>query len=301
MRTVTAFYLESAVSSRQFMRTTAPQVGEKLERIFTGLESYGAVFSEDRISGITPVVLQKWFNASAREWKPATCNSYICTINRFLRWAHSMEFIDKDLSGVLHTSRLPDPSDLPPEDRPKNKYYTHDQAQALLSSTVGHNRLRDRAIIALLLYGGFRVSEICALTIGQVMSNPGTVTLRRKGGAWCDAEVSPDAYPHLEAYLRTRPDRDNPEAPLFLTSHGRPCTRNQIYKALSPKQQALGLATGPHALRHTAISEVNNTCGALAARDFANHRSMTVTDRYSHTTKEQRQAAVRNLKWGTPQ
>ena len=141
--------------------------------------------------------------------------------------------------------------------------------------------------MALILYSGFRVSEVCALTIGQVMHVPhGTVRLRRKGGAWKEAKVSEELYPWLEAYLATRKDKDDPNAPLFITTHGLPCTRIQIYRALSSKQKVLDLATGPHALRHTAISKVNNKYGALAARDFANHKNLVVTNRNSHTTEE---------------
>lgn len=75
--------------------------------------------------------------------------------------------------------------------------------------------------MALILYSGFRVSEVCALTIGQVMHVPhGTVRLRRKGGAWKEAKVSEELYPWLEAYLATRKDKDAPNAPLFITTHG---------------------------------------------------------------------------------
>jgi len=299
MRTVISFYLESAVSGRRIQETTAPQMGEKLERILDQLENgHGVTVFADKITGLSPMILQKWFNTASASWKPATANSYINTLNPFLRWAKDMEILEKDLSHVLHSAKLPNPDELPPEERPKDKYYPHDLVQQLLNGNTGYNNLRDRAIMALILYGGFRVSEICSLTIAQVMDVPhGTITLRRKGGAWKDAEVSLDAYPYLEAYLATRTDTEDRSRPLFVTTHGEPCNRKQLYKALAPKQKALGLATGPHALRHTAISEVNNRFGALAARDFANHKSMQITNRYSHTTAEQRRAAADGLRW----
>lgn len=296
---VIRFYLESAVSDRRVMETTVPQMQEKLERICGQLEkNYGVSFGDEKITGLTPIILRRWFNEASASWKPATANNYVCTVNPFLRWAFEMEMTEKDLSSILHTAKLPDPDSLPPEEQPKDKYYTHEQVSALLHDVKGHNLLRDRAIMALILYSGFRVSEVCALTIGQVMHVPhGTVRLRRKGGAWKEAKVSEELYPWLEAYLATRKDKDDPNAPLFITTHGLPCTRTQIYRALSSKQKVLDLATGPHALRHTAISEVNNKYGALAARDFANHKNLVVTNRYSHTTEEQRQNAANSLCW----
>lgn len=293
------FYVESSVSSRRMLETTAPQCSEKLNRVLGQLENeFGVTVTDSSIVGLTPMVLQRWFNSHAVSWKPATANNYICILNPFLRWAHTMEIMEKDLSGVLHASKLPDPNTLPPEERPKDKYYTHEQVEDLMFNLKGaYNMVRDRAIMAMILYGGFRVSEICALTVGQVMNVPrGSVRLRRKGGAWCEQPLSDDVYEYLDAYLATRPDA-KPEEPLFMTNRGRPCSRKQIYRSFSPKQKALGLATGPHALRHTAISEVNNTFGALAARDFANHKSMVVTNRYSHTTAEQRADVARKLQW----
>ena len=298
MRPLTEMYLASAVSQRRIMETTAPQIAEKLERVLSQWENQGVKISGRSITGLDPLALDTWFNQASKCWKPATANNYICVVNPFLRWAFSRHVIGEDLSGILRTAKLPDADTLPEAERPKNKYYTHDQVRALLETTVGHNRVRDRAIMAIMLYGGFRVSEVCSLTIGQVMDVPrGNVRLRRKGGAWKDAPLSEEAYPFLEAYLSTRKDTSDRNAPLFITSRGKPCSREQIYKSFSAKQRALGLATGPHALRHTAVSEVNNTCGALAARDFANHKSMVVTNRYSHTTEAQRRSAAQAISW----
>ena len=310
MRAMIQFYAEDSVG--RVLDTTAPQLAYKLELIFSDLEKgYGVRMAERSIDGLDGEVLKRWLSSLKKAHKPATVNNYVSILKPFLRWAYATtyrapdgslrRYVDADFSDSIHCVKVPDAEQLPPEQRPKDKYYTHEQVSSLLYTDSGRNRVRDRAIMAMILYGGFRVSEICALTIGQATRTPGVITLRRKGGAWCDAEISPEAYEYLNAYLATRPDRDNPNAPLFLTSHGKPCTRQQIYKAFSHKQQALGLATGPHALRHTAISEVANTCGAVAARDFANHKAMTVTNRYSHTTKEQRQAAANRLNWGERQ
>ena len=164
----------------------------------------------------------------------------------------------------------------------------------------GYNQVRDRAITALVLCSGLRTSELCSLTIGQFRSAvDGRIRLRRKGGAWATAVIGEEAYPLIEEYLKTRKDADDPDRPLFVTTHGNACTRQQLYKAISKKQKAMGVATGLHALRHTAISEVMNTAGAAVARDFANHRSLIVTNRYSHTTEDQRLDAANGLHWAS--
>jgi integrase/recombinase XerD len=299
MYEIIRFYVEADIANKDIQPTTAAHKTEVLERVFQTLVSeYGVSVYDDRIEGLTPPVLQRWFINASKNWKPATCNSYVNTLNPFFRWAAQMEYMKKDLSGILKDKRIPHPDELPENERPKNKYYTHEQVHDLLWGHRGRNIVRDRAMIGMLLYCGLRVSELCSLTIGQVMDVPrGSMRIKRKGGAWCDVEVADEVYPLLEAYLKTRKDTDDRSRPLFMTSRGVPCNRKQVYKALAFKQEALDLATGPHALRHTAISEISNTYGSAIARDFANHKSLVVTNRYSHTSKEQRHVAVNALPW----
>ena len=303
MRNMIQFYVASMEANRTFLPSTSSTVTEKLERIFDELESYGVKMEDKEITGLDGEVLQQWFNSHARQWKPATANSYVCTVNKFLRWASTMSsrgksYIDDDYSHILHTQKIPSIDSLPEEERPKDKYYTDEEVEELLYGVHGRNVVRDRAIIGLFLYSGLRVSELCSLTIGQVLDRPrGIVYVQRKGGAWKDVPVSEKFYPLLDAYLKTRKDRNDHSRPLFMTSHGEPCNRNQIYKCISFKQKEMGLATGPHALRHTCISKIANTVGVAAARDQANHASITITNRYVHTGTKEHNAAVAALNW----
>ena len=290
------FYAESRVSAHKILPTTAPEIIERLTRIFESLEKeYGVIMEAESIRNLTPGVLQKWFNAGDKRWKPATLNNYVCVLRPFLQWAAVMEYAPKDFSPVLHTVSLPDPNKLPPDQRPRDKYASNEQMQALLSRNAGHNVVRDRAIMALILYSSRRVSEVCSLTVGQIREREnGSVWVRRKGGAIVETAIGDEAYRLIDAYLATRPNA-KPEEALFLTVHGAPCNRTQIWKALSKKQKALGLATGPHALRHVCLSGLEKTASASIARDAANHRSFAVTNRYVHTSIAERRAALNAL------
>lgn len=295
MNEIIRFYTESTQHKSENTRLHAAEV---ITRILTTLtDDYGVRITDDSITGLTPVILQKWYNEAAKTRKVSTMNNYVCMLNPFLRWCHEMEFIDRDLSGKLGVRRLPDPETLPPEERPPDKYLTHEEAFALLNC-AGKNKLRDRAIIALFLYSGLRVSELCSLNIGDVCGKEqGTIIVRRKGGHYKPVEVAPAFYPILDAYLLTRPDVSDPTAPLFLTQRGERVNRKQIHKFLSFKQKRLGVATGPHALRHTFLSEAEKIGGAAVARDLANQRSLSVTNRYVHTTSRQRRETVASLRW----
>lgn len=281
---------------------------DMLERIFRQMETFGVRISEDTITGLSGASLQRWLNELKRQHKPATVNNYIVTLNPFLRWAHTI-YPDAiaDFSNVLHTMRLPDVDKLPESERPKDKYYTDAEIAELLKippkSKDSAQKKRDRAVIALFLATGLRVSELCSLKVGDVRKeNRGSVYVRRKGGAWKHVDVADFAYRHIDLYLATRKDRNDPDAPLFITSHGCPCSSNQLYKAMRTKQRKIGAdethAVGSHTFRHTFISAVEKIGGGAVARDLANHKSLVITNRYDHSTAEQRRDAVNALRWG---
>ena len=148
-----------------------------------------------------------------------------------------------------------------------------------------------------------RVSELCSLNIGDIDGHErGSVYVRRKGGAWKTVEVADFAYKYIETYLKTRKDRKDKDAPLFLTSHGCRCSGEQLYKAMRTKQNKAGvredIQRGNHVFRHTFVSAVEKIGGGAVARDLANHKSLVVTNRYDHSTAKQRHDAVNALQWG---
>jgi integrase len=296
------FYGESR--SDTVLDSTVGTTVEILERIFDALTAnYGVTITARSIEGLNGEVLQRWVNGFKKTHAVTSVNLYICILNPFLRWAHTMTYGDgvpylkAELGGVLKTMKLPDPDKIPEWERPKSKYYTEEEVSTLMDVKYSHNKVRDKAIIALFLGSGIRVSELCSLTLGSILDRQrGTIYLRRKGGVWKETEVADFAYAYIDEYLKTR-DLSDHSAPLFLTREGLPCNRKQIYKSLSHIQKRMDVATGPHALRHTFVSAAEKAGGGAVARDLANHKSMTITNRYDHSNREQRIAAVNSLPW----
>lgn len=307
-RAMIDFYVDSVSRAKDIRPSTAEQIADMLNRVFDQLEEkYGVSMEEEKISGLSGAKIQRWFNDASVHWKPATVNSYVNTLNPFLRWAAKMsgdhgDYVQKDFSKILQNKKIPDPDKLPEDQRPKDKYFTVEQVEMLLHGTETHarNLIRDRAIIAVFLFSGLRVSELCQIKAGDFMGEKPKeeqfVRVQRKGGVWKDVEIGDRAYPYVQKYLATRKNV-KPEEPLFLTTHGKPCSRNQIYKALSFKQKELGIATGPHAFRHTALSGIDKVSSASIARDVANHKNFKITNRYVHSSREERLNALNALPW----
>lgn len=285
------------------MPTTADQVQEKLARFMRQLkEEHGVTMEGEQIIGLTPRVLHRWYDKmTASSIKMSTRNNYVALLNPFLMWAVENEYLDnppgkKEIYAVLKVNRLPKEEEIP-EDQRKQKAFTSEQVHLLMKSVGRRNEKRDKAILALLLASGLRVSELCSLTIGSIVNQQrGVVYLKRKGGAWKHTEVADFCYKYLDDYLRTR-DMSDLSAPLFLTERGTPCNRQQIWDIISNKERKLGLQTGVHILRHTTLSNAEKKGGAGVARDIANHKTLYMTNKYDHTTQEERKAALNSLDW----
>lgn len=286
------------------MPGTADQVIEKLAMILSRLNQQSGVHMEgERIAGINVPVLKRWYNLmTADNLKMATRNNYVTLLNPFLFWACDMRRIVKDpqderpVYEVLKVNRLPREDETPEHER-KQKMLTPDQVHALILESPGRYQTRDRAILALFLASGLRVSELCSLTLASILeSDPGTVYVRRKGGSWKHTEVADFCYKYLRDYLDTR-DLSDLSAPLFITAQGTPCSRKQLWKLIADKEKHLGLPTGVHILRHTTLSNAEKHGGAGVARDIANHSTLFMTNKYDHTTHEDRRAALNMLDW----
>ena len=256
----------------------------------------------EKLIGVKPKTLSKWYaDMVANGLKMSTRNNYVNMLNPFLSWAVDMEYLDADpgkkpIHQVLKVGKLPREDEIPEEER-RQKALTEEQVRLLFSQMPGKYKARDRAILALFLASGIRVSELCSLNVSSVVGQPrGTIYLRRKGGAWKHTQVADFCYKYIEEYLSTRHVSDEND-PLFVSDRGNRCSRQLIWAIIAYKERMLNLPTGVHLLRHTTLSNVEKKGGASITRDLANHSSFATTNRYVHTTPEERSAAINSLDW----
>lgn len=147
--------------------------------------------------------------------------------------------------------------------------------QDALLQTVAKNpaediRVRDRALLALLLVTGLRRQECCELKISGLNLAEGRLRILGKGNKERVILFEPTACGLPEAikdweHWRQRfvekaaqAGREDPGT-LFLTRSGRPVRANLLYQQVSRYLRAAGLAPGhfgPHVLRHTAASRM---------------------------------------------
>jgi len=142
-----------------------------------------------------------------REWKltrqkgngatPATINRALSTLRRFFSWAIEQKILTENpTKGIEDIPSTP----LSPRSLP-------DQAvDALLRSARSEHdtrlRLRDEALLALLIYVGLRIQEACDVQVRDIDTASGTLIVRSgKGGKARRLPLHPDAQRLIEHYL----------------------------------------------------------------------------------------------------
>ena len=169
-----------------------------------------------------------------------------------------------------------------------------DEARTLLdsidtSSAIG---LRDRALIALMVYTFGRVGAVTKMKVEDVyiQSRRTWVRLHEKGGKQHDMPAHHTLDEYLHAYLTGSQIEGDAKGYLFRTSvrrtgqlSDRPMSQADVYRMIGRRALVAGIGTkiGCHSFRATGITEYLRNGGKLEiAQQMANHESARTTGLY---------------------
>jgi integrase/recombinase XerD len=156
--------------------------------------------------------------------------------------------------------------------------------------------LRDRAILELLYAGGLRVSEVTALSTGDLALDAGRVHVRGKGDKERIVPLGRAAIQALEEYLRVgRPHlarissarkssakAQNPQQDavrLFLSLRGMPLTRQWVWQIV----KTADATASPHRLRHSCATHmVEHGADLRSVQLLLGHADISTTQVYTH-------------------
>ncbi len=166
---------------------------------------------------------------------------------------------------------------------------SHPQAKA--------TALRDRAILELLYAGGLRVSEVTALSTGDLALDAGRVHVRGKGDKERIVPLGRAALDALETYLQegrphlarisnkskanaARQETSRPDqARLFLSLRGMPLTRQWVWHLVKLANNG----ASPHRLRHSCATHmVEHGADLRSVQLILGHADISTTQVYTH-------------------
>jgi site-specific recombinase XerD len=245
------------------------------------------------IAAVQPLHVAIWIEGQTRELSAPTVKQQLAAIRHLFDWLVTGQVIPTNpaasVRGPSHIVRQGKTSVLDP-----------DEARMLLDSIdvttpIG---LRDRALIALMVYSFGRIGAALSMRVEDVFVQNRRlwVRLREKGGKAHAMPCHHSLEDYLTAYLEQTGIIDDSKGPLFRTI-GRGTTQltrtslpqANAYAMIARRALAAGIATkvGNHSFRATGITAYLKNGGTLEkAAAMANHASTRTTQLYDRRHAE---------------
>jgi len=149
---------------------------------------------------------------------------------------------------------------------------------------------RDRAMLSMMYAAGLRVSELCALKLGDVDGQRGVVSVLGKGGKRRLVPVGEVALSDLDAYLAADRARGSARPqPLFLSSWGKPLSRQGFWKLVLryARKASIDKPISPHKLRHSFATHLLERGADLrSVQAMLGHANIATTEIYTHVAPD---------------
>ena len=168
--------------------------------------------------------------------------------------------------------------------------------------------LRDRAMLSMMYAAGLRVSELVALTVGDVDRSRGIVSALGKGKKRRLVPLGEVALDHLSAYLDARGEESKAQAArrgkkaqkvselLFPSPRGGKLTRQAFWKIVGRTARGAGLRghVHPHQLRHSfATHLLSGGADLRSVQTLLGHSNIATTEIYTHVSQDRVRQAYR--------
>jgi len=227
------------------------------------------------------------YDMVARGWSRATCRRRIIQLNRFGKWLVKR--------GHLKANPLDD-IEIPRREKTLPKVLPWSVAE---QAVIGESRVRNRAILAVLVYSGLRRGEVVRLNVSS-LQREGDIALRVRGKGNKERVVGlpSQAAEAIDAYLATRPGA-KPEEPMFLVSGGRRISARVITKAVARAGRRLKTHLHPHLFRHTYATRLHELgVDLLVIQGLLGHESVATTEIYTRVSAARQRQAIQALEGG---
>jgi integrase len=158
--------------------------------------------------------------------------------------------------------------------------------------------LRDRALIAVMVYSFARINAVLEMKVRDyfVQGRRGWVRLHEKGGKEHEVPCHHNLEKYLDEYIAAAGLAGEPDGPLFRTAAGKtgeltsnPMWQQDAYRMIQRRAADAGIKTriGNHTFRATGITAYLKNKGVLEhAQTLANHSSPRTTKLYDRRQDE---------------
>ena len=266
-----------------------PNTRKAYARTAAGFAAWSERHGIGHLRDVQPVHVAAWVEELQRRMAAPSVKLHLAGIRMLFDWLVVGQVIPTNpasaVRGPKHSVR-----------KGKTPVLTAAEARDLLDSIVTDTLtgLRDRALIALMIYTFARVGAVVKMPTGDVFIHGSRtwVRLQEKGGKHHEMPCHHKLESYLQDYAAARPSSlpPDPKAWLFPTAAGpsgrlthRPMAQADVYRMIRRRASDAGIETqiGCHSFRATGITEYLRNGGKLEiAQQMANHESSRATGLY---------------------
>ncbi len=244
------------------------------------------------VADFTPELCRTYhYDLAARGLQTNSIRVRLATLGSFGKWA------------VRHDRLQRNPLDQLTRPRRKKRLPAVPRWEAVEDLLGRCARLRDRAILALLAYGGLRRSEVVSLDVGDYLPEFGLRRVCGKGGHEASVPLPEVARAIVSKYLATERPGAPASEPLFVVRfkikgggwREERMRDHRVFKLVKALGKQAGLAgLHPHAFRHACgVELLRRTRGNLrAVQEHLRHADIQTTTLYTRLTQEELQKVV---------
>jgi integrase/recombinase XerD len=166
-----------------------------------------------------------------------------------------------------------------------------DEIRELLSVKHGNSlALRDQAMIEFLYSSGLRVSELISLKISDINFEAGFIRVLGKGSKERVVPAHPAALQKVKRYiekLRHKLLKNKQSDYLFITSRGKPMSRQRFWQSLKTFGRKAGVELSPHVLRHSfATHMLEGGADLRSLQKMLGHSDISTTQVYTKVSMD---------------
>ncbi len=256
------------------------------QRDLARLAEFAATRGVRTPAAITPALLRDFvFLLKDLGLSSATIRRHISAVHTWFGFLAEEGLVDRDPSDRLETPKrgrtLPDTLSVA-------------EVERLLEAPGLDDRLawRDRALLELGYGAGLRVSEICNLTLPDLLLSDGLVRAFGKGGKERVVPIGRTVISTLSVYLHTlRPtlDRGRSRNRVLLNARGEPLSRVGAWNVVKKWTRRAGITkrVTPHTLRHSfATHLLEGGADLRAVQEMLGHADLSTTQIYTHVDRD---------------
>ncbi len=247
-----------------------------LEQVACWLEGCGETLTAARAES-----LRRWLEAIRATHAPRTVQRRASALRGWYRYLVQRGLRPDDpMEGV----RVPGAAVALP------KALTRDEVARLLDSVevIDARSARDRAMLEVLYGAGVRVSELCHMSLDDVVAGEWVPVVGKRGRERL-VPLGEPAREALEVWVgRWRSALRARSRALFVNLRGSPLTRQGVWLVLKERAAAVGLAErlSPHVLRHSlAVHMVEAGADLRIVQEILGHASLATTELYTKVSE----------------